>query len=586
MKNFLTSLLATIVGILIMSFLLILIFAGIIAASTSKEVPDVKENSILVAEFNSPIIDRSDENPFSRLFSISPSMGMVMGLDQILKDLDKAREDENIRGILLRLSAIPAGSATVEEIRNGLLEFKESGKFIYAYGDMYTQNAYYLATVADSIFMTPEGIFLFNGLSAEATFYKKALDKLGIEVQVIRHGTYKSANEPFTREDLSEENREQIEGYVGAIWNTWLEGISATRDIPVEQLNRYADGLVFFDNKELVENGMIDGLIYFDQLLDLVKGKLGVAEEDDVESIALHQYKDVEEKTKKEYSRDKIAVVYAMGTVVDGDAGEGFIGSERISRAIRKARRDKSVKAIVLRVNSGGGSMIASDVIYRESKLAADTKPFVVSMGDVAASGGYYISCPADTIIAGPTTITGSIGVFSVIANMRELMNEKLGITTDVVKTNEHADMVSVFKPLHPEVEATLQHFVDEAYGRFLEVVADGRDQSTAAIDEVAGGRVWSGKDALEMGLVDMLGGLEESIEVAASMAGLENYRVQSLPVLEDPLTMLMRELTGGASSRALKKELGPDYIHYRNIREIREMSGLQARMPFYLEVR
>ena len=586
MKNFLSSLLATIVGILIMTLLVVLIFAGIIAASTAKEVPDVKENTILVAEFNSPIIDRSDENPFSRLFTIDPAMGTVMGLDQILKDLDKAAEDENISGILLRLSAIPTGSATVEEIRNALLEFKESGKFIYAFGDMYSQNAYYVATVADSIFLAPEGLFLFSGLSAEATFYKKALDKLGVKVQVIRHGSYKSANEPFTREDLSEENREQIEGYVGTIWNTWLEGISRERGISTDLLNRYADGLIAFNNEQLVETGMIDGLIYFDQLIDMLKQKLGVGEEDDLESIALRRYKDVPAGTKKEFTRDRIAVIYAMGTVVDGDAGEGFIGSERISKAIRKARRDKSVKAIVLRVNSGGGSMIASDVIYRESRLAAEAKPFVVSMGDVAASGGYYIACPADTIVASPTTITGSIGVFSVIPNMQELMNEKLGITADVVKTNKHADLVSVFKPLHPEVEATFQKFVDDAYERFLEVVAEGRDRSTAQIDEIAGGRVWSGEDALEEGLVDMLGGLEASIEVAASMAGLENYRLQSLPVLEDPFTMIMKELTGGATARILKKELGQDYIHYRNIREIREMSGLQARMPFYLEIR
>lgn len=586
MKNFLSSLLATIVGILIMTLLVVLIFAGIIAASTAKEVPDVKENTILVAEFDSPIIDRSDENPFSRLFTIDPAMGTVMGLDQILKDLDKAAEDENISGILLRLSAIPTGSATVEEIRNALLEFKESGKFIYAFGDMYSQNAYYVATVADSIFLAPEGLFLFSGLSAEATFYKKALDKLGVEVQVIRHGSYKSANEPFTREDLSEENREQIEGYVGTIWNTWLEGISKERGISTDLLNRYADGLIAFNNEQLVETGMIDGLIYFDQLIDMLKQKLGVGEEDDLESIALRRYRDVPAGTKKEFTRDRIAVIYAMGTVVDGDAGEGFIGSERISKAIRKARRDKSVKAIVLRVNSGGGSMIASDVIYRESRLAAEAKPFVVSMGDVAASGGYYIACPADTIVASPTTITGSIGVFSVIPNMQELMNEKLGITADVVKTNEHADLVSVFKPLHPEVEATFQKFVDDAYERFLEVVAEGRDRSTAQIDEIAGGRVWSGEDALEEGLVDMLGGLETSIEVAASMAGLENYRLQSLPVLEDPFTMIMKELTGGATARILKKELGQDYIHYRNIREIREMSGLQARMPFYLEIR
>ena len=585
MKNFLSSLLATIIGILIMTIVVVLIFIGIVAASTSQEVPEVKENSVLVAKLNAPIVDRADDNPFSRFMTMNPMADSPMGLNQILKDLKKAKSDENIRGIILQLSAVQAGMATVEEIREGLLDFKKSGKFIYAYADMMTQRTYYLATAADSIFMTPEGMLLFTGLSAEVTFYKKAMEKLGIEMQVIRHGSYKSANEPFMREDLSEENREQIEAYVGAIWDKMVQGISEARDIPVEKLNQYADDIISFETEQLVETGMIDDLIYFDELIDMVKENLDIEEEDDIPSIRLTSYKDVPASEKKEYSRDKIAVIYGMGAVIDGNAGEGYIGSERIAKAIRKARRDNSVKAIVFRVNSGGGSMIASDVIHREVKLAAEAKPLVASMGNVAASGGYYIVAPADTILASPNTITGSIGVYSRIPNMQELMNEKLGITTDVVKTNRHSDMVTIFNPLDPEVKLIIQKSVDEAYDTFLGVVSDGRSMTKDQVDGIGGGRVWAGTDALENGLIDLFGGLEKSIEVAAEMAGLENYRVQSLPRLEDPFTLLMKELTGDAKLRILQNELGEQYRHYRNIQELKEMQGIQARMPFYLEI-
>ena len=345
-----------------------------------------------------------------------------MGLDQILKDLDKAEKDENIKGILLNLMGVSARMATLSEIRDALLDFKESGKFIYAYADSYTQKSYYLASVADSIFMTPQGGFLFTGMSAEVMFYKKALEKVGVEMQVIRHGSYKGAVEPFLREDLSEENREQIESYMGAIWDKYMADISESRNIPVEKLHTYADEVAAIDPDKLKETGLIDGLIYYDEMLSLMKVKMGVEEKDDLEAITLKKYKDVPSKEKKEYSRDKIAVIYAMGTVVDGEAGEGNIGSARIARAIRKARRDKSVKAIVFRINSGGGSALASDVIHREVKLAAEVKPFVASMGDVAASGGYYIAAPADTILASPNTITGSIGVFGLFPNMQELI--------------------------------------------------------------------------------------------------------------------------------------------------------------------
>ena len=585
MKNFLSSLLATIVGILIMTIVVVLIFVGIIAASTSKETPEVKENSLLIAKFNSPIIDRSDENPFSRIMSVNPYMSDAMGLNQILKDLKKAKTDENIKGIVLQLSSVPAGRAAIEEVRNALLDFKETGKFIYAYADMMTQRTYYLATAADSIFMTPEGILQFTGLSAEVVFYKKAMEKLGIEVQVIRHGSYKSANERFMRENLSDENREQIGDYFASVWDRMMAGISESRGIPVEKLNQYADEVISFDNNNLVESGMIDGLIYFDEMLSLLKDKMGVDEKDDLSSIRLTRYADVPVKEKKEYSRDKIAVIYAMGNVVDGNAGEGSIGSERIAKAIRKARRDKSVKAIVLRVNSGGGSMIASDVIHREVKLAAEAKPLVASMGNMAASGGYYIVAPADTIVASPSTLTGSIGVYSMIPNTQKLMNEKLGITTDVVKTNRHADMFTVFNPLDPAVTALLQKSVDEAYDTFLSIVSDGRDMTKESVDALGGGRIWSGSDALDNGLIDMIGGLEKSIEVAAGMADLENYRVQSLPRLDDPLTMIIKELTGDVRLRIIQKELGNQYKHYKNIQEIKEMQGIQALMPFYMDI-
>jgi len=588
MKNFLSSLLATITGLVIMTVLVFLIFMGIIAASTSKESVEVKENSLLVTKFNAQILDRANEDPFALLFSGNFMYDEIMGLNQILKDLDKAKTDDNIEGIFMKLGAVSAGIATLGEIREAMLDFKESGKFIYAYSDAYTQKSYYLASVADSIFMTPEGMFLFNGMSAEVMFYRKALEKVGVEMQVIRHGSYKGAVEPFLRDDLSDENREQIEGYVGALWGKIIDDIAVSRGLSAEKLNQIADELASLDSDQLLETGMIDGLIYYDEMLTLMKEKLGVEEKDDLEAVSLKSYKDAPMKEKKEYSKDKVAVIYAMGSVVDGNAGEGYISSERISKAIRKARRDKSVKAIVFRINSGGGSGSASDVIHREVMLAAKEKVIVASMGDVAASGGYYIAAPADTILAGPGTITGSIGVFGLFPNVQKLMNDKIGISTDVVKTNENANLLTAMDPLDPEERLIVQKMIDDFYINFVNIVADGRGKSYDEIDAIAGGRVWAGSDALELGLIDMYGGLEKSIEVAAEMAGLENYRVQSLPRLEDPITAIMNQLTGGSmvrTNRILQRELGEEYRHYRKIQEIRNMHGIQAIMPYEIEL-
>ncbi len=588
MKNFLSSLLATITGLVIMTVLVFLIFMGIIASSTSKDPVEVKENSLLVAKFNAQIMDRANEDPFALLFSGNFMYKEIMGLNQILKDLDKAKADDNIEGIFMRLGSVSAGIATLGEIREAMLDFKESGKFIYAYSDAYTQKSYYLASVADSVFMTPEGMFLFNGMSAEVMFYKDALEKIGVEMQVIRHGSYKGAVEPFLRNDLSPENREQIESYVGALWGKIVEDISESRGMSVEKLNQIADDLSTIDSDQLVETGMIDGLIYYDEMLTLMKGKLGVEEEDDLEAISLKSYKDAPVKEKKEYSKDKVAVIYAMGSVVDGNAGEGYISSERISKAIRKARRDKSVKAIVFRINSGGGSGSASDVIHREVMLAAREKPVVASMGDVAASGGYYIAAPADTIIASPGTITGSIGVFGLFPNVQKLMNDKIGVTTDVIKTNENSNILTIMDPLDPNERVIVQKMIDDFYVNFVNLVAEGRGKSYDEIDAIAGGRVWAGSDALELGLIDMYGGLEKSIEVAAEMAGLEDYRVQSLPRLEDPMAAILKQLTGGSmvrTDRILQRELGVSYRHYRKIQDIQKMHGIQAIMPYEIEL-
>jgi protease IV len=588
MKNYLSSLLATLTGLIIMTVLAFIILMGIISASTSKETVEVGENSLLVAKFNAQIMDRTNEDPFALLFSGNFMYDETMGLNQILADLEKAKTDEKIEGIFMNLGVVSAGVATLEEIREAMLDFKESGKFIYAYADAYTQKSYYLASVADSVFMTPEGMFLFKGMSAQVMFYRKALEKVGVEMQVVRHGSYKGAVEPFLRDDLSDENREQIEAYVGALWGKIVEDISESRGIPVDKLNQIADDLESIESEKLVETGMIDGLIYYDEMLSLMKQRLGVDEEDDLESVSLKNYMDVPEKKKKEYSRDKVAVIYAMGMVVDGNAGEGYISSERISKALRKARKDKSVKAIVFRINSGGGSGSASDVIHREVMLAAQEKTLVVSMGDMAASGGYFIAAPADTILAEPTTITGSIGVFGLFPNVQKLMNDKLDINIDVVKTNKNADILNPMAPFDSDQRVIIQKMIDDFYTNFVTVVAEGRGKTYEEIDAIAGGRVWAGSDALDLGLIDMYGGLKKSIEVAAEMAGLESYRVEALPRLEDPMTILMKQLTGGSLARAdriLKRELGEGYQTYRKIQEIQKLHGIQAIMPYDIEL-
>ena len=585
MKSFLKYTLATIAGILVLNFLGFILLLIIVGAASSTEEPTVKENSVLMARFNTPVVDRSDDNPFSQFTSGSFAMDGSMGLDQVLKDIEKAKSDDNISGIFMDLSGVPIGMASLEEIRNALINFKDSGKFIISHADMYTQKSYYLASVSDKIYLTPTGEMEFKGLTARVLLFKRALDKYGIDMQVIRHGTFKSAVEPFLTDKMSDENKEQLNAMISTVWGQMVQGISEARDIPIEDLNKYADDLsVTLDDKAL-EKGMIDGLKYYDEVLDELRELTLTEEDDDVPAITLKKYADVSPKVKKEVSRDRIAVIYAMGNIVMGDASEGMIGADRISRAIRKARKDDKVKAIVFRVNSGGGSALASEIIHREIELATQVKPVVASLGNVAASGGYYIVAPADTILASETTITGSIGVFGVLPNVQEMLNDKIGITTGVVTTNKHSDIGSPTRPLTGDERAIIQSYVDDTYKTFVGHVAEGRSMTFDEVDAIAGGRIWSGVNAMEIGLIDLYGGLEKSIEVAAEMAGLENYRITSLPVLEDPITTIMKQLTGEVKLKMIRKELGESYELYKQLEEIRRMEGIQAVMPYTLDI-
>ncbi|MFC2080721.1 signal peptide peptidase SppA [Bacteroidota bacterium] len=585
MRSFLKYTLATLTGILLSSILFFLFLVMIIAVSTSDKPVEAKPNSILLIKLNDRIVDRAIENPLDFLPTGVPAV-REMGLNDILDNIRKAKKDDNITGIYLQLASVNAGMGTTEEIRNALLDFRESGKFIVAFGDVYTQKTYYLASVADSVFMNPEGNFLLTGLGTEILFFKGALDKLGIEPQVIRHGEYKSAVEPFINEEMSPESREQTLIWISSIWDNMLEGIVKERGLEKEDINQMAEELTIITAADALENGFIDRLKYKDEVIDALKELTGTELKNDLKAITLRKYTKVPSKRDyKGIAKDKIAVIYAHGDIRLGNMGEGTISSERISKAIRQARRDSSVKAIVLRVNSGGGGTLASDIIWREVELASKTKPLVASMGDVAASGGYYILAPAHYILAQANTITGSIGVWAIIPNMKSFFNKKLGITSDVAETNTHADFGSPFRSLSADEKAVLQSIVEDTYDTFLERVSNGRQMSPAAVDAIGGGRVWSGENALENGLIDAYGGLHDAIEKAAELAELEKFRIQSLPKLEDPIEQFIRELTENTRARVVKKELGQFYPYFETLHELEGLSGVQARLPFRFEL-
>lgn len=586
MKSFLKYTLATIVGVIISSIILFFIFFGIVGAivSSSEKQVVVKPNSILHIKLDRAIPERSSDNPFENFDFESLKPVVVLGLNDIVKNIRDAKDDDNIKGIYLDLGTMAMGFGTLEEIRNAVLDFKKSGKFVISYAEYYSQGNYYLASVADSIFINPAGGITFIGLSSEVMFYKGTLEKLDIEPQVIRHGKFKSAVEPFVNEKMSDENRQQLSTLINALWGHVIQGISVQRNIPVPELNKLADNASVTNAKGALANKFVDGIRYKDEILERLAKLSSAKSTKNLEFITLANYNKAP-KAKKDFSKKKIALVYAEGDIVDGEGGSTAIGSGDFSKSIREARSDSSIKAIVLRINSPGGSALASDVIWREVYLATKAKPVIVSMGNMAASGGYYIAAPADTIVAEPTTITGSIGVFGILFNAKGFLNNKLGITTDEVQTNKHGNIESLYKPLTPEEKAIIQLEVENIYETFITHVAEGRSLDKAFVDSIGQGRVWSAIDAKRLGLVDVIGSLQNAVDIAAKKAKLSEYRIVELPKREDALTSLLSGLSAHVRQDAIQKELGETSRIYYNIKDITGRKGILARLPFDLNM-
>jgi protease IV len=593
MKNFLKYTLASMVGfilVIFISFFILLGIATVIVSSTEKEVV-IQDKSVLELKLDQTIVDRAPENPFENIDIPLLADAQKLGLDQIISAINKAKDEDKIRGIYLRLDNLSSGYSTCEEIRIALEKFKESGKFIYAYSETYSQKAYYLASVADKVFINPQGMLSFTGISTTSSYFKKALDKLGIEMQVIRHGKFKSAVEPYMLDKMSPENREQISVYIGSIWNNVLNKISASRKISVEKLNLIADeNMLFRSPDKYYSNKLVDSVVYEDQVFDLIRQKSDIKTDKEIKFVSVHDMKSVVEKREtKGLAKNKIAVIFASGEIGMGSSSsllsDESIDGISLSKEIRKARLDSTIKAVVLRVNSPGGSSLASELIWREVKLTAAQKPTVVSMGNLAASGGYYISCAANSIVANPTTLTGSIGVFGLIPNVNQLFENKLGIHSEVVKTNNLSDLPNTYRPMTSEEKEIMQGMVENVYSTFVNHVSEGRKMSFSQVDAIGQGRVWTGENALKLGLVDKLGNLDDAILVAKDLAKIDNYRIIKLPKEKNPLEEIMNGLSTKIKSSIIENELGDAVKYYKTLESLKHSNGIMARIPYELEV-
>lgn len=589
MKSFLKYTFASIVGTivtLVLIFFLMIGIVGSIASLAEKETVKVKENTVLKIQLNKGIKEREPLNPFAE-FNFGDTKGKsVVGLDKIITTLEKAKTDANIKGIYMNVSGFSGGLAALEEIRLALLDFKSEGKFIYSYSETYSQASYYLSSVADQVYVNPMGMISFEGLRSEVTFYKNALDKLDVKMQIIRgrDNKYKSAVEPFLYDEMSPANKEQMSVLLGSIWDHMLTGISKERNISVADLQSYANKLSTANMEQAKELGFVDDLMYQDQFDAALRGKLEIENDDKINFLSFGKYAStVKRKTTK--SKDKIAVIYAVGSIVSGEGNDETIGSDRIAAAIKKARQDSAVKAIVLRVNSPGGSAMASEVMLREMILAKEVKPIVVSMGDLAASGGYYIACMANEIVAQENTITGSIGVFGMIPNIEGFLNNKIGVTFDGVQTAENAGTMTINRPMSEYQKEVVQREVIKIYDVFLGHVAKGRNMTIAQVDSIAQGRVWTGSDALEIGLVDKIGTLQTAIDIAAEKAGLKEYKRVNLPKLKDPFQEMIKTFEDQASTKIIQNELGDSYRYYQQLKEVQTMHGYQARLPYFISI-
>ena len=588
-KVVLAAFLGTLIALVINFFIKVGVVSSMISSlskTESESSTTVKPNSVLYMKLDYSIPDRTVDNPFGGInFQTMESQDQT-GLNDILRNIEHAKTDSNIKGIYLELSSIPTSPASLQEIRDKLIEFKESGKFIVTYGESYSQTAYYLASIADKVFLNPEGMLDLHGMASQIMFYKHLLDKLDVEMQIVRgpNNRFKSAVEPYFLDKMSEANREQMEKLLGTVWGQILTGISESRNISVEQLNQIADNLeLMTDAKVALNYGLVDQLYYRDQVLAELKTMTGSS--DKINAINNENY--AKSYKTKNPSKNEVAIIYASGQIYDGKGSEDNIYSENLSKTIREAREDKDVKAIVLRVNSPGGSALASAIIGRELDLTKEVKPIIVSMGNYAASGGYWISAKADYIFADPTTLTGSIGVFGTFPNLQGLLNNKIGLTFDVAKTNENADFGSVTQPLTPFQYAKLQENVVKTYDDFTRRVAEGRGLRQTYVDSIGQGRVWAGADAIEIGLVDQLGDMEDAIAFAVEKAGLgDDYKVTELPKEKDFFTRIMESFNSNNDlDAALRQKMGVYYHYFEGIENLQKNTGIQARMPFDLVI-
>jgi len=564
MKNFFKSVLINTLKT-ITSFFLILIFSFIIIAIISpKEKKEIKEKSILYLKLDQTIQDQNKEEDFN--FSLNSLNTKNNSLECILKSIEKAKTDEKITGIFLEPSIINAGIASSTEIRNKLNEFKkETNKFIISYSEVYSQKAYYIASVSNSVYMHPEGVLDIRGLASNALFFTESLERLGVQPEIIRHGKFKSAIEPFTRTNMSQENREQTKSYMNDLWNNYLQEVSTSRNLNKKVFNKQVENYKIEENKDM----FIDSSIYKDQLIDILKQK---SDNNKLNLITIPEYYEYATKEEK-HSINKIAVLYASGDIVGGEENDK-IGSEQYSKIIREIRKNKNIKALVLRINSPGGSALASETILREVILTKKEKPVIVSMGDVAASGGYYIACYADTIVCNPTTITGSIGVFGLMFNIKNMLNNKLGIYTDTVKTGEYADMMSMLRPMSNQEKNIVQNQIEKVYKTFTNHVAKGRNLDLVYVDEIAQGRVWSGEMAKKIGLIDVLGGLEKAINIASNMADLEEYKIISYPKGKNSIEKIVNLIE--------TKQNNIKYLNYEKVfYDLQKKDKIQARLPY-----
>lgn len=584
MKQFFKYVLATITGVFLLMFIFFIVFASIIASSSKKQTVDIEDNSVLHLKLNYQIKDRPQDNPLDIFAaSLTGDMNRPVGLYDIVTCIEHAKDDEDIKGIFLDVSVLGAGYGKLSEIRAALEDFKTSGKFIYAYGEVLYNQSYYFASVADSVMLNPSGTMLFNGLAADVTFLKETLAKMGIEMQVIKRGKFKGAVEPFVLDKLSPENRKQITEYVESIYGELLSKISTSRDLSVEELRAIANEVRVKTSTDAVTHKLVDHLAYRDQVEDMMKKATG---EEKLNMITLAKYNSVVNPVGKSKSGDKIAVIYADGSIVSGNGQSDEIGSDKFAKALKDARENDKVKAVVLRINSGGGSALASDVIWRETQLLKGKKPLIVSMGDVAASGGYYIACLGDSILSMPSTITGSIGVFGLYPNAEALF-DKLGLHSEVVKTGDMSDFGRIDRPLNTNELGLLDAMIGQIYDQFLHRVETGRHLDRNHLDTIAEGRVWTGTYAKNLGLVDAFGGLQDAIDIAANKAGLKDYKVASYPKADNPFEMFFGGDFGATSlkNKWVKEELGSYYPIYNKLQRLKSLSGIQMIIPIEVEL-